>query len=181
MDTLIIGGAMAYTFLKAQGHAIGDSLLDEGRHRHRQGGIAKAAEKGVELLLPVDTIVADAFAEDANTKVAALGEIEPGWQGLDIGPKTAELASEAIKKAKTVVWNGPVGVFEMEPFSKGTKALAELLASLDLTSIIGGGGHGCRGRPIRPCGQDVPCVNRGRRVTGNAGREDPSRTRGPNG
>ncbi len=139
VDTLIIGGAMAYTFLKAQGHAIGDSLLDEAGIDTAKAAIAKAAEKGVELLLPVDTIVADAFAEDANTKVAALGEIEPGWQGLDIGPKTAELASEAIKKAKTVVWNGPVGVFEMEPFSKGTKALAELLASLDLTSIIGGG------------------------------------------
>ncbi len=139
VDTLIIGGGMAYTFMKAQGYGIGNSLLDEKGLDTAKQVLAKAKEKGVELLLPVDTVVADAFSADANTKIAGLGEIEDGWEGLDIGPKTIETFSAAIQKAKTVVWNGPVGVFEMEPFAKGTVALAELLAKSDLTSIIGGG------------------------------------------
>jgi len=140
VDTLIIGGGMAYTFMKAQGYAIGDSLLDEAGLDTAKQVLAKAKEKGVELLLPVDNIVADAFSNDANTKVCGLGEIEEGWQGLDIGPKTLALFIEAIEKSTTVVWNGPVGVFEMEKFVKGTRAIAEVLAASDtITSVIGGG------------------------------------------
>ena len=140
VDTLVIGGGMAYTFMKAQGYAIGNSLLDEAGLETAKLVLAKAKEKGIELLLPVDNIVADAFSNDANTKVCGLGEIEDGWEGLDIGPKTLELFSDAIKKAATVVWNGPVGVFEMEKFAKGTRGIAELLAASDsIISIIGGG------------------------------------------
>jgi len=140
VDTLIIGGGMAYTFMKAQGYEIGNSLLDEGGIDVARKAMEKAKEKGVELLLPEDTVVADAFDANAHTKVVGLGEIEPGWQGLDIGPKTLEKFKAAIKKSKTVVWNGPLGVFEMEPFAKGTKAVAELLASSPgITSVIGGG------------------------------------------
>ncbi len=140
VDTLIIGGGMAYTFMKAQGYEIGDSLLDEGGIDAALKAIEKAKEKGIELILPEDTVVADAFDASANTKIAELGQIEPGWQGLDIGPKTLAKFEEAIKRSKTVVWNGPVGVFEMEPFAKGTKAIAELLAGSDtITSVIGGG------------------------------------------
>ncbi|MBX3177356.1 MAG: phosphoglycerate kinase [Candidatus Hydrogenedentes bacterium] len=140
VDTLIIGGGMAYTFMKAQGYAIGNSLLDEAGLDTANQVMAKAKEKGVELLLPVDNIVADAFSNDANTKVCGLGEIEDGWEGLDIGPKTREQFLEAIKKAATVVWNGPVGVFEMEKFAGGTRAIADLLAESEtITSVIGGG------------------------------------------
>ncbi len=131
VDTLIIGGGMAYTFMKAQGHEIGDSLLDEAGIDTAKAVLAKAGEKSVQLLLPVDNIVADDFSVDANIKVVALGEIEPSWQGLDIGPKTIELFSEALSNAKTVVWNGPLGVFEMDAFGGGTRAVAELLASRD--------------------------------------------------
>jgi phosphoglycerate kinase len=139
VDTLIIGGGMAYTFLKAQGCGIGNSLLDEAGLETAKAAMAKAKEKGVALLLPVDTVVADAFAADAHSKVVGVGQIPDGWMGLDIGPKTIEQFSAAIKKAKTVVWNGPLGVFEMEQFGKGTKAIAELLASSKVKSIIGGG------------------------------------------
>ena len=140
VDTLIIGGGMAYTFMKAQGHEIGDSLLDEAGIDTAKAVLAKAGEKSVQLLLPVDNIVADDFSVDANIKVAALGEIEPSWQGLDIGPKTIELFSEALSNAKTVVWNGPLGVFEMDAFGGGTRAVAELLASRDdIISVISGG------------------------------------------
>lgn len=140
VDTLIIGGGMAYTFMKAQGYEIGDSLLDADGIDVAKNVIAKAKEKGVELLLPVDTVVADGFSNDANAKVAELGKIEPGWQGLDIGPRTIEMFCEAIRKAKTVVWNGPLGVFEFEKFGKGTRTIADLLAkSPHITSVIGGG------------------------------------------
>jgi phosphoglycerate kinase len=140
VDTLIIGGGMAYTFMKAQGYEIGESLLDEAGLETAAAVMAKAAGKGVQLLLPVDNIVADDFSAEANTKVAALGEIEPGWEGLDIGPKTIELFSEALSNTKTVIWNGPLGVFELEPFAGGTRAMAELLANRDdLISVIGGG------------------------------------------
>ena len=140
VDTLIIGGGMAYTFMKAQGYEIGDSLLDEGGIDVAKKAMEKAKDKGIELILPEDTVVADAFDANANTKIVGLGEIDPGWQGLDIGPKTLEKFKAAIKQSKTVVWNGPVGVFEMEPFAKGTKGIAQLLAeSDDITSVIGGG------------------------------------------
>ncbi|MCC6795193.1 MAG: phosphoglycerate kinase [Candidatus Hydrogenedentes bacterium] len=140
VDTLIIGGGMAYTFMKAQGHEIGNSLLDANGLDIAKNVMAKAKEKGVELLLPIDTVVADKFDANANSKIVGLGEIEAGWEGLDIGPKTIELFSNAIKKSKTVVWNGPLGVFEFEKFGKGTRAIADLLAtSPNITSVIGGG------------------------------------------
>ncbi|MCP4639980.1 MAG: phosphoglycerate kinase, partial [bacterium] len=140
VDTLVIGGGMAYTFIKAQGGEIGDSLLDEAGIEVAKKVIAKAQEKGVELKLTVDVLAAAAFDNNAESKVMVAGEIEPGWMGLDIGPKTIESFCETIKKAKMVVWNGPVGVFEMENFAKGTMVLAELLAvSSEITSVIGGG------------------------------------------
>lgn len=139
VDTLIIGGGMAYTFIKAQGYEIGSSLLDEAGLETAKTVMAKAKEKGITLLLQTDTVAADAFAADANSKVVGLDALEPGWMGLDIGPATCELFCDAIKAAGTVVWNGPVGVFEMEKFGDGTKAIAELLATGDMVSIIGGG------------------------------------------
>ena len=140
VDTLIIGGGMAYTFMKAQGYEIGNSLLDKDGLDTALKVIEKAKEKGIALLLPVDNIIADDFSNDANTKVCGLGEIPAGWEGLDIGPKTLELFSEAVKKAATVVWNGPLGVFEMENFAKGTRGIADVLAdNPSIISIIGGG------------------------------------------
>jgi phosphoglycerate kinase len=139
VDTLVIGGGMAYTFFKAQGYEIGDSLLEADRVGDAKSILQHAKEKGVPLLLPVDIVVADAFSEGANSRVVDADKIEPGWRGLDIGPKTIELFSEAVRKAKTVLWNGPLGVFEWDRFGKGTRAVAELLAALPATSVLGGG------------------------------------------
>lgn len=139
VDTLLIGGGMAYTFLKAQGLEIGDSLLDEPGIEVAKNVLAKAAEKKVPLLLPVDFVVADRFAADAKTKIVKAGQIEKGWQGLDIGPETTKQFCDVIRKAKMVVWNGPVGVFEMEAFAKGSRVIAETLVDSGVISIIGGG------------------------------------------
>ena len=140
VDTLIIGGGMCYTFTKAQGGNVGNSLLEEDYLQYALDMVKKAEEKGVKLLLPVDAVAADAFSNDANTKVVAQNEIPDGWMGLDIGPKTAEMFADAvIKSAKTVVWNGPMGCFEMPKFAEGTKAVAEALANTDAVTIIGGG------------------------------------------
>ncbi len=139
VDTLIIGGGMAYTFMKALGEEVGDSLLEADYLDYAKEMMAKAEEKGVKLLIPVDTVVAKAFDNDAEKKTVARGGIEAGWQGLDIGEKTIELYKDALKDAKTVVWNGPMGVFEMPNFAKGTNAIALMLADLDATTIIGGG------------------------------------------
>ncbi|MBQ2968320.1 MAG: phosphoglycerate kinase [Clostridia bacterium] len=139
VDTLIIGGGMAYTFMKAAGEEVGDSLLEADYLDYANEMVQKAKDKGVELLLPIDTVVATDFANDAEHKTVARGGIEAGWQGLDIGEKTIELYSDAVKKAKTVVWNGPMGVFEMPTFAKGTNAIAKVLAEIDATTIIGGG------------------------------------------
>ena len=137
-DTLIIGGAMAYTFAAAQGRKIGSSKCEEDKIDLAKEILAKAEAKGVKFLLPVDNMCADAFAEDANTKVFE-GNIEDGWMGMDIGPKTMELYAAAVKDAGTVVWNGPMGVFEMAPFAKGTIAVAQAIADSNAVSIIGGG------------------------------------------
>lgn len=139
VDTLIIGGGMAYTFMKALGEEVGDSLLEEDYIDYAKEMMAKAEKKGVKLLIPVDTVVAKEFANDAESKTVGRGEIEAGWQGLDIGEKTIALYSDALKSAKTVVWNGPMGVFEMPNFAKGTNAIAKVLADIDATTIIGGG------------------------------------------
>lgn len=139
VDTLIIGGGMAYTFMKALGEEVGDSLLEADYLDYAKEMMDKAKDKGVNLLIPVDTVVADDFSNDANIKIVERGGIEAGWQGLDIGPKTRELFSNALKDAKTVVWNGPMGCFEMPNFAAGTVAVAEALAEIDATTIIGGG------------------------------------------
>lgn len=139
VDTLIIGGGMAYTFTVAGGGEVGDSLLEKDKVDYAREMMAKAKEKGVKLLLPIDTVIADKFDNDAITKVVPTGEIPAGWQGLDIGPETIKLFTDAIKSAKTVVWNGPMGVFEMPAFAEGTQALAKALAESDATTIVGGG------------------------------------------
>jgi len=139
VDTLIIGGGMAYTFMKALGEEVGDSLLEADYLDYAKEMMAKAEAKGVKLLIPVDTVVAKEFSNDAESKTVGRGEIEAGWQGLDIGEETIALYSDALKNAKTVVWNGPMGVFEMPNFAKGTNAIANVLADIDATTIIGGG------------------------------------------
>ena len=139
VDTLIIGGGMAYTFMKAQGGKIGTSLVEDDYLDYANEMIKKAADKGVKMLIPVDTVIADAFANDANAKVVEAGQIDDGWMGLDIGPKTREIFANAVKDAKTVVWNGPMGVFEMPNFAAGTIAVAQALADTDAVTIIGGG------------------------------------------
>ena len=138
-DTIIIGGGMAYTFSAAQGGKVGNSLLEEDWKAYSLEMIEKAKEKGVKLLLPVDTVCADKFAPDASSQVVASGEIPDGWEGLDIGPKTVELYCEAVKDAGTVIWNGPMGVFEFPAFAKGTEAVAEALSKTSAITIIGGG------------------------------------------
>lgn len=139
VDTLIIGGGMAYTFAVAKGGHVGESLLELDKVDYAREMIEKAKEKGVNFLLPVDTVITKEFKNDTEYKTVPTGEIPDGWMGLDIGEKTRELFADAIKGAKTVVWNGPMGVFEMENFAKGTKAIAEALAAIDATTIIGGG------------------------------------------
>ena len=139
VDTLIIGGGMAYTFMKAQGYEVGKSLLETDYLDYANEMLAKAEKNGVKLLLPIDTVVSKEFSNDAPFKTVGLGEIAADEEGLDIGEKTRELYADAIKSAKTVVWNGPMGVFEMSNFAKGTIAVAEALANIDATTIIGGG------------------------------------------
>ena len=136
---LIIGGGMAYTFAKAQGGTVGKSLLEEDYCQYALDMLKKAQEKGVKLLLPVDTVIADDFSNEANKKVVKSGEIPDGWQGLDIGPETEKIFCDAVKDAKTVVWNGPMGCFEMPKFAKGTETVAKALADTDAVTIIGGG------------------------------------------
>ena len=143
VDVLIIGGGMAYTFFKAMGLEIGDSLLEEECIQVAEQALKNAGEKRVELLLPVDCVVADRFAADAQTRVVSREEIPTGWQGMDIGPQTRALFQEKVGQARTAVWNGPLGVFEMEAFAIGTRAVGESLAAATeggtAISIIGGG------------------------------------------
>ena len=139
VDTLVIGGGMAYTFFKAKGYEVGNSICEEDKVELAKELMAKAEAKGVNFLLPVDTVVGDAFKEDCNFKTVDSTEIPADWQGLDIGEKSRELFDEAIKNAGTVVWNGPMGVFEMPEFAKGTKAVAKSVADSGAISIIGGG------------------------------------------
>ena len=138
-DTIIIGGGMAYTFSAAQGGRIGGSLLESDWMDYANEMVKKAADKGVKLLLPVDTVIADRFAPDANTAVVKAGEIPDGWEGLDIGPETVKLYCAAVADAGTVIWNGPMGVFEFDKFAVGTRAVAEALSKTDAITIVGGG------------------------------------------
>ncbi len=140
VDALIVGGAMAYTFAKAQGAKIGNSLCEDDKLDLARELIEKAKKKGIKFLLPVDNVAADKFDNDANTKICPADNIPDGFQGLDIGPKTIELFSETIKNAKTIIWNGPMGVFEMEKFAVGTKAVADAMSKAkDAVTIVGGG------------------------------------------
>ena len=138
VDTLIIGGGMAYTFAKARGFEIGKSLVEDDYLDYAKEMIEKAAAKGVNFLLPVDNVVAKEFSNDAESRVVG-DNMDADEMGMDIGPKTRELYAEAVKTAKTVVWNGPMGVFEMPNFAAGTVAVAEALADIDGITIIGGG------------------------------------------
>ena len=139
-DTVIIGGGMAYTFSAAMGGKIGNSLLEADWEEYALKMMDKAKEKGVKLLLPVDTVCADKFAPDANSQVVKSGEIPDGWEGLDIGPETVKLYCDAVADAGTVIWNGPMGVFEFPAFAKGTNAVAKAMADQkDAVTIVGGG------------------------------------------
>lgn len=140
VDKLLIGGAMAYTFIVAKGGKVGKSMLETDKVDLAKELLEKAAAKGVELYLPVDTVIAKEFKADAESKVCPTMEIPDEWEGLDIGPKTAEIFADVIKSAKTVIWNGPMGVFEFPKFAVGTKAVAQALAdNPEATTIIGGG------------------------------------------
>lgn len=140
VDNLIIGGGLAYTFVKAQGHEIGKSLLEEDKIDLATQFMNKAKEKGVNFYMPVDVKVADDFSNDANTKIVPIEEIPSDWEALDIGPKTQELYRDVILNSKLVIWNGPMGVFELEAFANGTKAVGQALAdATDTYSVIGGG------------------------------------------
>lgn len=139
VDSLLIGGAMAFTFIKAQGGEIGNTLLDEASIDVARETLAKAKERGVKLELPVDALVADKIDASANTKVEPAGKIAEGWSAVDIGPKSAEQFAEIVRGAKTVVWNGPMGIFEIDPFAEGTRAVARALAESKALSIVGGG------------------------------------------
>ncbi|BFT68827.1 phosphoglycerate kinase [Paenibacillus sp. P36] len=138
-DNVLIGGGLSYTFLKAQGYEIGKSLLDNSKLDLALSFIAKAKEKGVNFLLPVDIVVTDKFSADANTQIVDIDSIPADWEGIDIGPKTRALYADVIAKSKLVVWNGPMGVFEIEPFSHGTRAVAEACAKTEGYTVIGGG------------------------------------------
>lgn len=139
VDILIIGGGMAYTFIKALGGNVGESLLEADKVDYARDMIEKAKEKGVKFLLPIDTVVVKEFKNEAERDIVPTGLIPDGWMGVDIGPETVKAFSEALKSAKTVIWNGPMGVFEFPNFAKGTEAIAKVLADIDGTTIIGGG------------------------------------------
>ncbi len=142
IDHLIIGGGMAFTFIKAQGGHIGDSLVEEDKQELALEILEKAKAKGVHVHLPLDSVVADRFSEDADTRIEPIDEISEGWMGLDVGPKTNELFGNIITASKTILWNGPVGVFEMEKFEKGTRALGLHIAEATKNgafSLVGGG------------------------------------------
>ena len=142
VDVLIIGGGMGYTFAKAQGGNVGNSKVEEDYLQTALDVVAKAKEKGVKLFLPVDCVIADDFSNNANTKIAPNDNIPAGWQGLDVGPETNKIFADAIENAGTILWNGPVGVFEMEKFEKGTVSVADAIVKATANgafSLIGGG------------------------------------------
>lgn len=139
VDYLLVGGGLAYTFIKAKGYDIGKSLLEEDKIDLAKEFLQKAEEKGVQFIIPEDTVIADRFSEEADTKIVSIEDMPNDWQGLDIGIKTRETFSGIIAKSKLVIWNGPMGVFEMNPFAGGTRAVAKSLAEADGFTIIGGG------------------------------------------
>lgn len=139
VDNLLIGGGLSYTFTRAQGHETGDSLVEEDKVELAKSFIEKAKQKAVNLYLPTDAVVANKFAADAETKTVSVDAITEGWMGLDIGPETAARYDQVIKDSKFVIWNGPMGVFEMEPFANGTKTVADAMAETSAYTVIGGG------------------------------------------
>ena len=139
VDTLMIGGAMAYTFFKAQGYGVGNSICEEDKLDLAKEIMAKAKQKNVKLMLPVDTVVGKEYKEDTESKTVKSSEIPDGWQGFDIGEETIKMFSNELQSAKTVVWNGPLGLFEFKQFAVGTNAIAKVLSQIDATTIIGGG------------------------------------------
>ncbi|MFB4158870.1 phosphoglycerate kinase [Geomicrobium sp. JSM 1781026] len=139
VDTLILGGGLAYTFVRAQGHGVGQSLLEEDKIETAKSFMKKAEDNGVELLLPTDVKVAAEFSAEADKKIVPISEIPDDWQALDIGPETVQTFAKAIRESKLVVWNGPMGVFEMDPYADGTKGVAAAMAGSDTYTIIGGG------------------------------------------
>lgn len=139
VDRLIVGGGMCFTFLAANGHNVGASLLEEDQIDVVKDLVTRAKQNGVEIVIPIDVVVADKFAADANHKVVDVAQIPEGWMGLDIGPKTVQQFSAALEDAKTVVWNGPMGVFEMPAFANGTKAIATAITKVKGTTVVGGG------------------------------------------
>ena len=139
VDTLLIGGAMAYTFFKAMGYSVGDSICEDDKIDLAKELMAKAESKGVKLMLPVDTKIGKEFDPNTESKTVKCSEIPDGWQGFDIGEETIRLYSEELSKAKTVVWNGPLGLFEFEQFAVGTNEIAKALANIDAIKVIGGG------------------------------------------
>ena len=138
-DELLIGGGMAFTFLAAKGYGVGDSLLEQDQVETVKGYLKQAEEAGVSIVLPTDVVVADAFAADAATQVVAADAIPEGWRGLDIGPDSAKAFASAILSAKTIVWNGPMGVFEFDAFAAGTRAVAQAMIDSEGFSVVGGG------------------------------------------
>jgi phosphoglycerate kinase len=139
VDRLLVGGGMCFTFLKARGLEVGDSLLEDDQVDACRGFLEQAAGRGVELLLPVDVVIAQDVSADAPTQVVAADAIPAGWKGLDIGPATVELFRSRLADARTVVWNGPMGVFELAPFAEGTRAVAEAITHVQGTTVVGGG------------------------------------------
>jgi len=139
VDTLVIGGGMCFTFIAAQGGEVGDSLFEPDQVDSCRELLARAEREGKRVLLPTDVVAADDFSEDANHRTVPAGEIEQGWRGLDIGPETARAFAAAVREGRTVFWNGPMGVFEWEPFAAGTKAVAEAVAACDGFTVVGGG------------------------------------------
>ncbi len=139
VDRLVVGGGMCFTFLAAAGHEVGSSLLETDQVSVVADLVNRAKAAGVEIVIPVDVVVADKFAADAQTKVVSANQIPDGWMGLDIGPKTIELFSAALSDAKTIIWNGPMGVFEMPAFANGTKAIATAITKVNGTTVVGGG------------------------------------------
>ncbi len=139
VDRLLIGGGMCFTFLAAQGHEVGDSLLEADQIETVKQVLSDAAERGVEVVLPIDVVVADDFAPDANTRVVPADSIDDGWRGLDIGPASVDLFRAKLADARTIVWNGPMGVFEMAAFENGTRSVAEAVGASDAFTVIGGG------------------------------------------
>ena len=142
VDTLMIGGGMAYTFFKAQGYSVGNSLCEEEKTGLALEAMKKAKQNGVKLLLPIDTKIGKEFKPDTESKTVAWTDIPDGWEGFDIGEKTIEMFKNELKNAKTVIWNGPLGLFEFDQFAIGTNEIAKTLADLDATTIIGGGDSG---------------------------------------